>query len=51
MTTERAALLELIAAAEAALADLRPVSNGFPRNAHCARSRLREAIRQAKEGT
>lgn len=38
----------LIAAAEEALAFLRPVENGFPRNAHCARAKLREAIKEAR---
>ena len=35
---------EAVRALEETLAFLRPVDNGFPRNGHCARSRLREAL-------
>ena len=43
-----AKLARLLEAAGDALAFLRPVENGFPRNAHCARAKLREAIEEAK---
>ncbi len=42
-------LINLIAAVEAALTEMRPAENGFPRNVHCARSRLREALEQARK--
>ncbi len=41
-------LAALIAASEEALGFLRPTENGFPRNAHCARAKLREAIKEAR---
>ncbi len=41
-------LAALIAAVEETLIFLRPVDNGFPRNAHCARAKLREALEAAR---
>ena len=42
-------LAALIAAVEETLTFLRPVDNGFPRNAHCARAKLREALIEARK--
>ncbi len=39
---------EIVRAVEEALAYMRPVRNGFPRNAHCARSKLRELLGELK---
>lgn len=41
-------LQRLIRAVEEALLFLRPVENGFPKNAHCARAKLREALNEAR---
>lgn len=41
-------LQRLIGAVEEALTFLRPVDNGFPKNAHCARAKLREALNEAR---